>query len=203
MNKEKFETHISTHWFIYLIYSIIAIFIWSYAVTLYTKDRPKEVVTVWIMAYDADQNALTLKLESSKADYLKHVRVTFEDRRGEYVTIKYQGIGVDSDIVVLPESFLENNNVASTYLMLNTDYLSSAIGDLEYYTVDYKAYGIKIFDKNDTDDGLIKYTTDDIENENYYLLIKKKSLHMGSLNNASMDGGINVLRMLLGYEPIL
>ena len=49
--KESFEAHMSTHWYIYLIYAIIAIFIWSYAVVLITRDKPKEVVTVWIMTY--------------------------------------------------------------------------------------------------------------------------------------------------------
>ncbi len=201
--KESFQTHLATHWYIYLFYALIAIFLWTYAVTLVTRDKPKEVVTIWIMTYDIELAEFTEALENNRPEYLKHIRVNFEDRTAPYVDIKYQGIGVDNDIVILPESFVAKGSAAYGYQVLHKEYLESIMPGLEYYTIDDNAYGIKIFDKDDTDDGLIKYTNETDEKENYYLFINKKSLHMGKINNSQYDGGIKVLRMLLGYEPIL
>ena len=196
-NKELFETHVSSYWVTYLLYAICAIFIWCYAVTLFTKDRPKEVVTLWIMAYDINQEEYTNYLENNKPDYLKHVRVTFELKGNEYASIKYQGIGASCDIVILPESFINSFLNVSNYIELDTETINELYGDIEYYYINNKPYGIKIFDSNDIDNGLIKYTKEDTENENYYIFLNIKSLHMDNLNNSKYDGGLEVLRLIL------
>ena len=77
-DKGSFRAHISAFWLIYVIFAIASTFIWFYVVRLYTQDKPEETLNIWIMAYDVDVDELTKKLESEKADYLKHIRVSFE-----------------------------------------------------------------------------------------------------------------------------
>lgn len=204
-NRENFEAHLSTNWHIYLIYAIIAIFIWSYAVVLFTKDKPKEVVTMWILSYGINEEELVNKLESSKPEYLKHVRVNFVDRNDQFANIKYQGLGIDCDIVILPESYINGTSTLASFINLDTEFIKNNIGDVEFYNIESRTFGIKIFDKTSDDDELIKYKddSDETEDDNYYVFLNKKSLHMGSLNNSNFDGGIDVLRMLLEYEHIL
>lgn len=196
-NKEVFYSHLATHWIIYVAYALAAIFAWSYAVVLFTQDKPEEVVTVWVLAYDIDSAALTEKLEDDMPDYLKHVRVDFQDRTQSFANTAYLGAGSSADIQILPESFIAEYGIAKQYLMLDTGYLSGILGDVGYYYADDNAYGIKIFDKDRGGDGLIKYTEENTEKENYYVLINKKSLHMGKLNDSRSSGGIEVIKGLL------
>ena len=195
-NKELFETHLTSNWHWYLIYTLFAIFIWCYAVILVTKDKPKEVVTVWVMAYDINSDYVDY-LEANKPDYLKHVRVSFELKGNDYASIKYQGIGTSQDIVILPESFLEEYLDLTTLIELDTDIINEKYGNQEYYYVDGKPYGIKVFDTTDEDNGYITYTKEDTTNESYYIFLNNKSLHMGNLNNSKYDGALEILRLLL------
>ena len=201
-NKELLSAHVANHWISYLIYAIVATFIWCYAITLWTKDKPKEVVTIYVLSYGCESDNLASKLEEVKDDYLRHVRVNYDDRTNPYVNIKYQGLGTSCDIVIVPESFIESMGVESVYSSLDKDYMTSIFGELEYYTIDEKYYGIKLFDKNSEDNGYIKFKLEDTEDENYYIFLNKKSLHMGEINNSDMDGAIKILKELLNNGTV-
>ena len=198
-DKESFIAHLSTHWYFYVAYALIAAFIWTYAVTLFTMDKPQEVVTVWVFAYDADEALLAEKLEDDKPDYLRHVRLSFYDREDAYANVVYQAVNEDTDILVLPESFIAEYVPIEKYLALDTGYLDKTLGVKDYYLSGDKAYGIKIFGEENEDSGLIKFTKDGTERENYYILINKGSLHMGKLNGSDLAGGVEVIKDLIKY----
>ena len=197
MKKNSFKTHISHYWFIYIAVAIVSAILWSTIVTFWTRDKKKEVVTVWAMAYNAKIAQITEKLETNRPDYLKHVRFTYSDYDNELASMSYNGLGAAYDIAILPETFLDKIAVEKTYSVLDENYLTENIGVLSYYEKDSNKLGIKIFDKNGEDTGLISYTKEGIENQNFYVFLSKKSLHMGKINGSEHDGGIKVLKTIL------
>ena len=70
-----------------------------------------------------------------------------------------------------------------------------------YINQDVKC-GIKIYSK-DTHSGMldnfITYNNDDSE-EDYYMFINRKSLHLGEFNDSPYNGAISVLKGLLNDE---
>ena len=202
-NKEVFRSHLATHWYIYIAYAIIAVLVWNYAITLHTQDKPQEVVTVWVLSYDIDAAALTADLERDMPEYLKHVRVNFQDREDAFANVAYQGMGADMDILILPESFIVEYEIAQRYLALDVKYLNTLLGNVDYYMVDEKAYGIKIHDKESDLVGNIKFDKDIAEKEDYYILINPNSLHFSELNESEFSGGLDILRSLIKYEFVL
>ena len=200
MNKKfhKINTHISNSWIFYVLSAVVSIILWSTAVVFVTKDKKEEVVTVYALAYSADVKSITSDLEENKDDYLKHVRFTFSDYTMELSNMTYEGLGKNYDIAILPESFLKRVAIPRFYIELDTTLINETFGVQKYYQFESKNFGIEIFNKDDIDDGLIKYTKKDVTPENYYLFINKSSLHMGEINDSSRSGGINVIKRLLG-----
>lgn len=196
-NKGKLEQHLSRYWYLYLLFVLVSSIIWSMAVVFYTKDKKKEIVSIWVASYDANVSELTNKLEDNKPDYLKHVRLTFFNRDSQLLSLAYNSMAVSYDMVVLPETFSGKVALARTYSILDADYLEQSIPSIEYYETNDNKYGIKIYDKNTEDNSLITYAKDGFEKENYYVFLNKKSLHMGEINKSQYDGGIQVLKTLL------
>lgn len=197
MNKNSFKNHISGYWIFYLLAAVISTILWSTIVSFWTKDKKEEVVTVWVMAFDANISELTNKLENEKPEYLNHVRLTFNDYENELSKISFDGLGSNYDLAILPESFLSKVAVERLYSTLDDTTINTIFGSQSYYKIDEKNYGIEIFNKSEEDNGLITYTKEGIEPENYYIFINKNSLHMGKINNSQYDGGISVIKTLL------
>ncbi|MBO6280632.1 MAG: hypothetical protein J6M95_03525 [Bacilli bacterium] len=197
MMKKNFKNHISGYWFLYVIAAVISAILWSTVVIFWTKDKKEEVVSVWIMAYDAKVGELTNELENEKQEYLKHIRLTFNNYENELTKISFDGLGSNYDLAILPESFLSKVAVQRIYTKLDSNLVDTILGEQIYYQMDEYNYGIEIFNKSDDDNGLITYTKEGIEPENYYIFINKNSLHMGEINNSKHDGGISIIKTLL------
>lgn len=195
--KKSFKNHISGYWFLYVIAAVISAILWSTVVIFWTKDKKEEVVTVWIMAYDAKVGELTSELEKEKPEYLKHVRLTFNDYENELTKISFDGLGSNYDLAILPESFLSKVAIERMYVQLDNVIIDTILGEQTYWQTNEYNYGIEIFNKSNDDNGLITYTKEGIEPENYYIFINKNSLHMGEINNSKYDGGLSVIKTLL------
>lgn len=196
-NKNYLKNHISNYWIIYLISALLSFVLWSTMIMIYTKDKKEDIVSIWLMSFNANIKEINNKLEEDKPDYLKHVRLTFVDHENDLVVSTYNTRGINYDIAILPESFLDKILIERTYASLDENYLNNEFQNLDYYQIDNVKYGIKIFDKDEEDNGLINYTKEGFEKENYYVFLNKKSIHMGEINQSRYSGGISVLKTLL------
>lgn len=198
MNKVSFGEHLSSKWFVYLVWLVVVILFWSWAFGLITRPESEEKLTVFIGAYYANTAELSNKFNKQNPEYIKQTEVLYFDLTeynfDMYLTIK----GAESDIIILPKSAIENANL-SLFLSLDKDAVTELFGaDLQLLTVNGKCCGIKLYDKTlkqgKLDDciGYESANTDD-----FYLLFNYKSLHAGVLNGSELDGAITLARYIL------
>ena len=113
-----------------------------------------------------------------------------------------KGFRDSADMIIIPESKIDYIAFKNT-LVLTDDMMSEFTSKhYDYYSVDGVNYGIKVYSK-DTKEGILSgYITFEQEDsdEDYYLFISNKSLHMGKYNNSQYDGAIIVLKEILNYE---
>ena len=93
---------------------------------------------------------------------------------------------------------LNNNLVIKLNEQIKT--LIPNVDGYEFYKEEDKNLGIKIYDKNTNsgvDKDIITYTSEKEENEDYYLLFRNDSTHIGSLNNSQSDNALRIVNNLL------
>lgn len=180
--KKSFSKHLSSFWYVYVAWALFAVMFTNWLIGMLTKPKPEEYVTVFIGSYSTS-SPLYQKLNEEKSDYLKFVEVecySINDTETYYTM--WQVYGASADIVILPESQLEDVALSAYYIPLSSSLLTEwGVTQTYSYDKDGKPYGIKVFDKTEKTgvcSEYIEYTMKDKEVENYYLLINKDSVHL-------------------------
>ena len=201
MTKIDLKTHIQTKWK-YQLLGIVGAFIVSIiAITISSAPTKKEKISIFLTCYKAENN-FSAYMDSIKPDYLEIIELNIKQKEDTYYGTVIQGFRKDADFIIVPESKIDYI-ITKDCLILTDD----MIGELtnkhyDYYSINDINYGLKIYSK-DTKEGILKeYITFNQENsdEDCYLFVNNKSLHMGKYNNSKYDGAIKVLKEILNYE---
>lgn len=201
MTKSELKTHIQTKW-IYYILSIFAAFIVSIlSITIASAPTKKEKVSIFLTCYNVENN-FSAYMDSIKPDYLEIIDLNIRHKEDTYYGMVVSAFVKDADIVLIPESKIEYINVRD-FLILNDDIVNELTEKhFDYYSIDDIKYGLKIYSKDSKEGilkGLVTFNQEESD-ENCYLFINNKSLHMGKYNNSKYDGAINILKEILNYE---
>ena len=201
MTKSELKTHIQTKW-IYYILSIFAAFIVSIlSITIASNKKKKEKVSIFLTCYNVENN-FSAYMDSIKPDYLEIIDLNIRHKEDTYYGMVVSAFVKDADIVLIPESKIEYINVRD-FLILNDDIVNELTEKhFDYYSIDDIKYGLKIYSKDSKEGilkGLVTFNQEESD-ENCYLFINNKSLHMGKYNNSKYDGAINILKEILNYE---
>lgn len=186
---------------IYAACILVVVFIYSWAFNYLTTIETEEKITVFIGSESASFEKAE-DLNASRPNYLKTVEVRAYALDDSIYDTCLSIFGYETgDVLILPESNLKAETCADYYAEISMDY-QSKFNNLGWYEVDGKVYGIRIHDK-ETHQSIIDsldYGTDDDE-QNYYLLFNKNSMHLSDLSNADsksdMNGAIMVANLLL------
>lgn len=172
------------HWYLYLIWVMVAVMAWDMIFAFLTKVPTEEKVEIFVGAHDGDWDTLEKLCEDNMSEYLKAVNVRHYTVNQIYFREMLQVQGSIADIFILPESKVQEAKVY--YLPLDTEKVQSVFRDVEFCEIDGAAYGIKI-NGHDTV-------------ENYYLFFGSASVHLGDWNDSSMDGAVALAEVILNYE---
>lgn len=172
------------HWYLYLIWVIVAVMAWDMIFAFLTKVPKEEKVEIFVGKHDGDWETLEELCEDNMPEYLKTVKVRTYTVEQMYFSEMVQIQGSIADIFILPESKAEE--VPVYYLPLDTEKVQNVFGTIEVYEIDGTAYGIKINGHGTS--------------ENYYLFFGSASVHLGELNDSGMEGAIALAEVILNYE---
>lgn len=195
--KERILAHFNERWYLYLIWIALSGFIFTYAIDLKVQLKPKDYMDVFMSAPDIENSSLQHYLMDAKDEYLKQVRLHTASSESETSFEKtYQLYGeAQGDLIILPESKIEDSIVTSYYLEIPEDCsCRSLFSDMaNYYQVEGKDYGLLVHGKDSvrTFTG-ITYSSEKSPKEDYYLFFHKNSVHAGRLNHASYEGAIHM-----------
>lgn len=186
---------------LYLVWILAVCIFWSWLFGMLTQVTKEEKIVVFIGSGSLSFDRYD-ELNKARPEYILelelNVHTTAEKNFSESLNIF--GIG-ESDILILPESYLQNESTEVVYAEISAAYCSLLpnLGTLER---NGKVYGLKIHDK-ETHESLIScldYGEGDGE-ENYYILFNRKSMHLGELSSSEgaseRDGAIVIARRLL------
>lgn len=187
----------------YIVCIFAAIMLWSWIFNLLTQIKTEEKVSVFIGSYTTGFEK-TNELNENRPEYLKTVEVNAysinDGMFGTYLSIFGYEVG---DILILPESYFSKESCAGYFAEISDAY-QAVFENLGYYTADDgKAYGIKIHDKETHESAIssLNYLYEGKEEENFYLLFNKKSVHLSDLSDESkkseMNGAIEIAKRLL------
>lgn len=188
---------------IYIACILVVVFVYSWAFNYLTTIKTEEKITVFIGSCTSTFEKED-ELNQSRPDYLKAVEVRAYALSDSVYDTCLSIFGYETgDILILPESNLNEENIADHYAVISQEY-QSIFNNIGWYELDGNVYGIKIHDK-ETHQSLINcldYGKDDDE-QNYYLLFNKNSVHISDLSDASakndMNGAIVIANKLLTY----
>ena len=201
MTKIDLKTHIQTKWKYQLLGIVVAFIVSIIAITISSAPTKKEKISIFLTCYKAENN-FSAYMDSIKPDYLEIIELNIKQKEDTYYGTVIQGFRKDADFIIVPESKIDYI-ITKDCLILTDD----MIGELtnkhyDYYSINDINYGLKIYSK-DTKEGILKeYITfnQETSDEDCYLFINNKSLHMGKYNNSKYDGAIKVLKEILNYE---
>lgn len=190
----------------YVACVIVVVLAWSWVFSFLTRIKTEEKVSVFIGSYSAAFEK-SEELNADKPEYLKVVEVNAYSVKDNMFATFLSVFGYEvGDILILPESCLSEEGCAGYYAEISDAYKAHFEGlgaDLGYYnSTAGKTYGIKIHDKESKESLIdcIEYGEGEDE-ENYYLLFNKKSVHLSDLsdenNKSEMDGAIKIAEKLL------
>lgn len=180
MKKSSFSAFISRYWLYYLLWLTVCVFLFTQFTDIAVKPKKENSVGVFICAERAD-NKLKETLLSSSDKGLESVDVYCYDNQTEtyyYLLFQTQGLSA-SDLIILPTSLIDEQDVKSIFYPMNNAVQSRFSGGT-FYERDGAVYGVKVYDK-DADNGsmqdLVAYFNGE-RAEDYYLFINGRSEHI-------------------------
>ena len=203
----KLKTNVFIHKIYYFIAFLLAnSFLWIFLAHIINDPVDKEIFNMFIGSYNCQASELKEKIMSSedfptniRRFYVKHYSLTSETFS---TNLKTHGL-VHSDILILPLSQLDKlPSYASLCASFDNETATKIFGNtVSYLSNDNINYGIKIYDSINQQGYLsdyITYTINDYVEEDYYLVFKKGSIHLGDLSNKTKtDYAIKIVKDII------
>jgi len=208
MTKKEFSNHLSNHWYLYLLSFVLLMFLSSWGIRMTAAPTKKEKVSIYLVAYGCKEDELYNKLNENREEYLKKIELNYYSQDNEYLYVFTGAYYGEVDIAIVPESLIEGNGIGGA-IILNDVTLDGVIdNETKYKEIEGNYCGILVHEAGSETGILDEYITysytdpesGEVKDENYYLIINKKSYHMGELNNSEFDGGIQLLKEIFGNE---
>ncbi len=184
---KSFGKKLLSHLCAYLTCIIVVTALWNWAFSFRTNIKDSEKVSIFIGSY-SDSFAGEEKLNQERPSYLKKVEVKpYRLDVPSFSTILSVHGYETADILILPLSYLSGDSLALTYAPISTSYqeiFRSRYAVSSFLEQDNNAYGIKIHDcqtHSSLISGLLYGEAE--QEEDYYLLYNRKSLHLGDLSD--------------------
>ena len=155
--------------FFNLIIILIISVVFSYSLgNLLYKVPAYEKIEIFISSSYIDEDYLSSKM---KIDSVKEINIIPRSINNNYYEETLQTIGIYSDLLIIPEKYLNNEEKAFSFSSIDKSYFEEINLDLSNYELiiyNDKIYGIIIYDKNKN----INLFKDKIvfENEDTYIL---------------------------------
>ena len=182
---------IFSKWYIYLLSIAISVISFCLIVSFKTAPKEHERLQIFLGAYEAKVMDLQDRLEEEKPDGVKSISLRFNYVSSSNFTYIFSTLRTEMDIIILPKSYVEENEGATLnyFANIDTEYLQKEIGrEFDYYVNnDSETKGFKIYDSS-LEEGLFKdlitYSGDN-DKSDYYLFFSYKSNNIGELNKKS------------------
>ena len=197
MNKLKqFFLNIGKHIWVYVLFCLASVFLSIYVIDLINKPRNEETISILVASYDDKCETFKTEVDKRRPRYLREIQYNtyslLDDSFENYYLNLAYGL---SDIVILPESKVNDSKVLDYYAIFNDEIKTKYFNNKEFYTLDDKDYGVLIHKKGTEDNNLLKYYLDEKSDENYYLFFYWKSKHIGSLNNTTYNTAFELMQV--------
>ena len=197
MNKTKqFFLNVGKHLWVYVLFCLASTLLSIYAVNLINKPRNEETISILVASYDDKCEEFKKEVNKRRPDYLREIQFNtyslLDDSFENYYLNLAYGL---SDIVILPESKVNNSKVQDYYAILNDEIKTKYFVDKEFFSLEDKEYGVLIHKKGTEDNNLLKYNLDEQTDENYYLFFFWKSKHIGVLNDTTYNTAFELMQV--------
>lgn len=197
--KNKVST-LLTKWPIYLIGVALTTATVCAGVSIKCSPKLKESIYVFAPTYDFDVK--TFVSESLElTDGIRQITVKHSNPNTDETIRTFGSYYSICDFYIMPSSWIER--ISPIALEFTSEAIHTLIPNsngYEFYQENGVNLGIKVFDKN-TNTGaatdIITYTFELEEKEDYYLLFREDSIHLGGLNDSKSDNVLRVVNNLL------
>lgn len=200
MKKSEFADHVAYRWYFYVIWAVLAVFIWSVVVPFANSPKQRERVDLFVVG-DCDTALVqVLNSDQNKPSFLRVVNMeTVMPNNMLYNTV-FSAQASTVDIIIVPEDKIADSNVGKYFADITQILDAGNFVGLDYYVVRGVTYGIKVFDK-DTATGVAtdyyNYVLFPNNLQNYYLFFSKNSKHIDVTATEHDDGAIQVAKVFL------
>lgn len=197
--KNRFTT-LLTKWPIYLVGVIASSIVTCAGISIKCSPKLKESIYVFAPTYSFDVKSF-VKTSLELTDGIRQITVKHADPDSEEAIRTFGSYYSICDFYIMPESWL--TRITPIALSFTDELIHSLLpnsSSYELYKENDTNLGIKIFDKNtnigaSTD--IISYSSLNKEQEDYYLIFRQDSIHLGELNNSKSDNALRVVNNLL------
>lgn len=135
--------------FVNIIVILIISVVFSYSLGNLVYKIPKyEKIEIFISSSYIDEDYLSSKM---KIDSVKEINIIPRSINNNYYEESLQTIGIYSDLLIIPEKYLNNKEKAFSFSSINKSYFEECNLDLssfELIVYENNIYGIVIYDKN-------------------------------------------------------
>lgn len=188
ISKRKIKSFISFNWYWYLLILFVSAFVFYSLFDVINSPSYEQTISIFIGVDNLKKEKMSENLSNEyKNDNIKKISIDYSSPANYNFAIIFNTRGlVNTDIIIMPNSYLENINYSSYFAILTENITSNYLkDDIDYITSNQKIYGFNITNF------MNNYCT--VE-ENYYLFLNKKSNKIGSLSEK--DGTTEVLDLL-------
>ena len=192
----NFIKHFAEKWLRYLIALILIFIFWLVIIDALVAVKPEHKLGIFIGAYGIS-TALDENIE--KPSDIEEIEIFDVNINEDYYFVIFSAYASSGDFdfsIVNEKQFRESD--IQYYLTLDEQMLVDYFGKQEYYYVNDRIYGIKIYDgktKAGILNDFIKYDFEG-QNEDYYLFFYKDSIHLGELNSSVDDKAIQTIKSI-------
>ena len=170
------------------------------------KVRPKEYekVDVLVSCVDLNNKLLEEGIGNTGKVNVKEINVNFAIYGSESMSLVYNTIYKEMDVLIFPKTFLDQIIEANAkyYAKLDEEVISEYVSDVTYYEYNQEKYAIKIYDatsKSGWCDTIINYSNDNF-NEDYYMFFVNNSVNLGKLKGSKYDNALTYMKAMAEYE---
>lgn len=197
---KKFLSHFASRWYFYILIAVVAVLIWTFVIDGATAPAREEKVELFLTCYSL-KSELNDLANDNRPEYLRQVKIGAFNENETFYGAYFNSYGSVADIVTLSQKFCDMTQCSKYFQPLDEDYIESRLGDIAFYYYEGKAYGIRIYGKDDKQgmaSEYIGYTADNAEPQDYYLFFNKDSMHLGAMKDGSKDdGALEVIEYLM------
>lgn len=211
MKKLRLGEFFINYGWVLLIILVISIVGWYWPISVFNQPKDYEKISIFIEGFDLSDDTLSSDLEEHlKDDGVLRVDISLYSPIDPLINSYYTAFGEEADILFLVSSAVDSmfTNYPAGAKEDWISYSPSLINDLsitgmmDYYVYEDEAYGLKIYDKDDSSynrniDELGIFKTDEF-NEDVYIFLRKASPNFGSYSNEPItSNGIKSMNYIL------